>query len=165
MMSLLLALVGLLLIYLEFFLPGAILGTLGSLLVLTAVVTFFVAQEYSPAALLIGLTLAIAAVALVCKLALRNLRKAKPSSGLYSSAAQEGYVACEFDPKVIGCKGVALTVLKPSGHILVGEEHYQAMSQSGFIDQGATVEVVGGQGACLLVQCVEEKPKEGESSV
>ncbi|MDR3127573.1 MAG: nodulation protein NfeD [Tannerellaceae bacterium] len=41
-----------------------------------------------------------------------------------------------------GSRGVAATVLRPSGKVLLGGEYYDAISEAGFIEQGCPVEIV-----------------------
>ncbi len=69
---------------------------------------------------------------------------------------QEGYLASSFDRALIGKAAIALSELKPSGHITVEGKPMQAMSETGFVDKDAAVEVVGGRGGYLLVKHKEK---------
>lgn len=150
---LLLSLVGLLLIFLEFFLPGAVLAVLGTLALLTSLGLFF---AYYPAFWGILYMLAILlAVFVTCKLGLWRIKRSQGKGNFYHAEDQEGYVASSFDSNLINKEGTVFTELKPSGHILVDGQSYQALSETGFIAKGAPIKVVGGKGSYLIVRSHE----------
>lgn len=140
---------GLLLLFLEFFLPGGILGAIGGVLIITSVFTFAVGDH--GALLTLGFTgLAILSTILTVRYSLNRIRTSE--NGLYSRSDQEGYVASEVDREIFGKTGEVLTDLKPSGYIVVEGSRYQAISQSGYMIKGTQITVVGGQGAHLTVR-------------
>ncbi len=59
---------------------------------------------------------------------------------------------------LIGSTGIVVTDLRPKGEVRVRGEFWQALSRSGEILSGQTVEVVGMEGMFLVVKPVEEKP-------
>ena len=59
------------------------------------------------------------------------------------------------DKDLVGKEGVVSSDLKPSGHILVEDNYYQAVSKTGYIEKGRNIKVIGGQGARLI--CKEVK--------
>lgn len=147
-LPLVLALVGLLLVFLEFFLPGGILAIGAGILLLISFVFFSVTYpnfflDAGYFLLLIGATL------LTCKYALRRMRKGKH---FYLDEDQEGYQSYAVDPSLIGEKAVACTDLKPSGRIAVGSDNWQAVSQSGYISKNTAVLIVGAEGAHFVVK-------------
>ncbi|NLZ94802.1 MAG: nodulation protein NfeD [Bacteroidales bacterium] len=57
-------------------------------------------------------------------------------------ADQEGYYSVPMEPDaLVGKTGVAATVLRPSGKVIVDGEYYDAVSDKGFIDKGSEVVV------------------------
>jgi membrane-bound serine protease (ClpP class) len=147
----LLAIVGLALIYTEFFLPGGVLAVIGGIALFISAMLCF-SRTSSP---LWGMTyfiLLVAATVCVCRLALWKIRRSKVKDRFYLEKDQEGFVAASFDSGLIGKKGNVLTELKPAGHILVEGVQYQALSEVGFLSKGEPVEVVGGKGSHLLVR-------------
>ena len=96
---------------------------------------------------------------LVClaRFALWRIKTGRGSKGIYLSTDQEGYMASEFAKEYIGKSGEALSDLKPSGHILVEEKRIQAVSKMGYIHKGSKIEVIGGEGAHLIVKRKEEE--------
>lgn len=64
--------------------------------------------------------------------------------GLFRNVAlisdQEGYVSVPMEPvSLIGKTGVAATVLRPSGRVMVDGQYYDAVSLKGFLEQGDEV--------------------------
>ena len=147
---LLLAVAGFTLIFLEFFLPGAVLAILGSLSLLASSALFFI--DYPGLWGILYLFCLLLCVFAVCKLALWKLKGSAGKGDFYHGEDQEGYSASSFDPKLIGKEGIVSTELKPAGHITVEGELYQALSETGFISKGATVKIVGGKGSHLIVR-------------
>lgn len=142
--------VGLALIALEFFLPGGLIALIGGSMVIGGVICFFaldVALIYK-----IGFLFAsVAAIMATCKLALWAIRSRNKNS-LYLDESQEGFVASSFEKTLVGLEAIAHSDLKPSGHIVVGEEHYQAVSEGEYLPKGTALTISGGRGAYLIVK-------------
>ncbi len=156
----LLLIVALALIYIEFFLPGGIMGTTGALLVVAAIFFFAQASE-NLAAVLLFTVVALAGVGIVIKLALWRIQSHGSDQTIYLDADQEGYHAPKFDESQVGNLGVVHSNMSPSGHIIIDGKRYQALSQTGYLERGVKVEVVGGKGAHLIVKAAkQEKQKE-----
>lgn len=151
MMPFLLLALGFLLIFLEFYVPGAVLGVSGGLLVFASIIVFAM-QTQSPIEIAIFVAIAIVGIVFLIKFALWRIRTAKPQYSIYSDDAQNGYQASSFDAAAIGKKGVVVTDLKPGGHILVDGKRLQAISQSGYLTKGSEVLVIGGQEESLIVK-------------
>jgi membrane-bound serine protease (ClpP class) len=149
-----LALTGLFLIYLEFFLPGGIMAVGGGGLLILSVFFFYmqVASGLFPClAYVLGLSLVLM---LVTRFALFRLKKGKAT--FYLDADQEGFQACVYPKEMIGKIATALSDLKPSGMIAIeGDQSqnctYSAHSQFGYIEKGTPVRIVGGEGSHLIV--------------
>jgi membrane-bound ClpP family serine protease len=154
--SVLLGLIGLILIYIEFFLPGGIMAMGGSALLLASLILFVWAQP-GFLAIFIFLALLIGLVIFVCKLALKQIRKRKKS--LYLEADQEGFRASHYEASLIGKRARCATDLKPSGHIFVEGKTYQALSEFDYIPSGTEVLISGGRGAYLLINRFKSEEK------
>ena len=142
---------GLLLILVEFYLPGAVMGITGGILVLTSIVLFTMQADSLiwVAVYVIGVSISIV---FLIKFAIWKIRTAKPSRSIYLNSDQKGYYASSFDSSVIGKTGIVVTDLKPGGHILVDGKRLQAISQSGYLTKGTEVIVLGGQEESLIVR-------------
>jgi membrane-bound ClpP family serine protease len=145
----LLGIVGLVLIFLEFFLPGAILAVIGTLCLLVSLGLCF--STYAAIWGTFYLFILLLTVYLTCRLALWRIKRSKGSGNFYLSDTQEGYTASSFDQSLIGKEAIVSTELKPAGHILVEGKLLQAISETGFISKGVKVQIVGGKGSHLIV--------------
>jgi membrane-bound serine protease (ClpP class) len=64
----------------------------------------------------------------------------------------QGYTA-NFNKEVMtGKRGVAFTVLRPSGRVMIDNVIYDAFTKGAFVDQGKEVEVIGEEGSTLRVK-------------
>jgi len=149
--AVILLIVGLLAIFLEFYLPGGIFGTAGALLVVGAVVIFALDSE-SILLTLLFLIGASAGIGIVIRFALWKIRHGKVGYSVYSESDQEGYVASSWDRELLNREGKVATDLRPSGHITIDGKTYSAVSQSGYIEKGLPVIVTGGEGETLIVR-------------
>ena len=145
-----LGLLGLVLIYLEFFMPGGILGVLGGIAFIASTVLFVLAAEMWYSALFIAVMIVL--LILTIRLALWKIKQ-KPE--MFARDEQSGYVASRFDQALIGKDGEALTNLRPSGHVILEGNRYQAVSESGYIKKGEAVKIIRGEGARLICRKVE----------
>jgi len=144
-------LIGLILVFLEFFLPGMIFGTAGAIMLLASV--FFFAREYTSEFLILAYCFLVAlSLMVIIKAALAAIRRTRKSQSFLSDDAQDGYVASTYDKSAIGKVAVVLSDLKPGGYILVDDKKVQALSASGYIVAGSKVEVIGGQEDALIVK-------------
>ncbi len=144
-----LGLLGLILIYFEFFVPGGIIGAIGGILLLGSVVVF-VMNQGGFIWILSYIIILIALLIFVIRFALWRVRCMKHS--IFLSADQEGYRAPSFDQTLIGKTGKTLTNLNPAGHIIIDDHQYQALSRSRYIEKGEPIEVIGGKGSHLIVK-------------
>ncbi len=156
MISFLLLAIGLLLIMLEFYLPGAVMGVLGGLFVLASIITF-ASQTNSVVAIIIFIIFATISVALLIKFTLKKIVSTKSDFSIYSNKDQEGYQASSFDKTALGKAGTVLSDLKPGGYILVDGKQHQAISITGYIPKGEEVLVLTGQEESLIVKKKETK--------
>ena len=155
MMAFILWGLGLLLIFIEFYLPGAVMGISGGILILASVVLFGY-QWQSPALVALYALACLISIGLVIKFAMYAIRSAKPSRSIYSNHDQRGYVASSFDQSAIGKKGIVLSDLKPGGYILIEGKQHQAISESGYITKGSEVLVLKGEGESLIVKSIKK---------
>lgn len=151
LLAIAISLIGFLLIYLEFFLPGILLGIIGGLLLTGGVVFFHLQKLGWPWDLAYFLLTAIG-TALTCRFAIWHLKRSGRKDTFFLSNTQEGYTASSFDASLIGKAGEAATDLKPSGHVLIEGQRFQALSELGYLPKGTKVEVVNGKGAHLIVR-------------
>ncbi len=146
----LLAVAGIVLIFLEFFLPGAVLAVIGTIALLISLGLSF--AQYPALWGIFYLLILLLAVFMNCKFALWCMKRSKGNAHFYHAETQEGYAASSFDQSLIGKEAIVSTELKPAGHISVEGKSYQALSESGFISKGVNVQILGGKGSHLIVK-------------
>ena len=151
MISFLLIFLGLFLILLEFYLPGAVMGILGGISILVVII-LFASQTSSWLAIILFVAGTAIAIGLLIRFAIWRIAHAKPQYSIYSDADQEGFQASSYDKNAIGKTGIVIADLKPGGYILVEGNQHPAISQSGYIAKGERVTVVGGQEQSLIVK-------------
>jgi membrane-bound serine protease (ClpP class) len=151
MITYLLLLCGLLLILLEFYVPGGVIGVLGGIFILASLVNF--GSETDSISLIILYTLFILIlIGVIIRLALWNIVHAKPGYSIYLKNDQEGFQASKYDHQVIGKIGIVFSDLKPGGYILVDGKQHQAISLTGYISKGESVDIISGQEESLIVK-------------
>ncbi|WP_309387546.1 NfeD family protein [Cerasicoccus frondis] len=143
-----LILVALVLISFEIVVPGGILGLLGAVAVIGAVSVAY--NEYGLYVALATFMGALLLIGVVVMFELRMLPKTKYGKKLFlysSSGARLRYGAKSDDgpeeESLIGQQGEALTTMAPSGKIVIGGKFYEGYSQSGYLNKGTLIEVVG----------------------
>lgn len=146
-----LLLIGLGLIFAEFYLPGGIIGVLGGLFLIASIVIFAI-DSGSPLLIILYTLGIIFAVGLLIKYALWRIPRTGADRSIYLSGDQEGFQASSFDSSMIGKTGVVVTDLKPGGHIFVEGKRLQALSESGYLPKGTEVIVIRGQEESLIVK-------------
>lgn len=146
-----LVLAGLILIFLEFYLPGMVLGILGALAILSS---FFllISQGAQLAEITFFIGGALLALYFVIRFALWSIPRARAGRSIYLAKDQEGYVASSYDATLIGKVGAVLTDLKPGGYILIEGKQHPALSVSGYLIKGTPVVVLSGEGENLIVK-------------
>ena len=148
--AILLSCLGLGFIYLEFFLPGAVMASIGLIAILSGALLLGLSDAGYMIAFLYLIGNALIAL-LVCLIALKKVRRSAKRDTFFLSKDQQGYSATEMDSALIGSVGAARTDMKPSGHIQIGGRQYPALSERGYITAGESIEVVGVRSGYYLV--------------
>lgn len=151
----LLFLTGLLLLGVEVFVPGAILGLMGGALLLGGCVLAFINFG------LTGGVIAVAAALLLTGLLLWFEFKILPRTAMGRRLFLRTENAARSQPDVaepaavVGRAAEALTALAPTGYVAIDGRRYEAFSRTGFVERGARVAVVGVDTFRLIVQLSE----------
>ncbi|MGQ9660740.1 MAG: NfeD family protein [Kiritimatiellia bacterium] len=147
---------GLLLLALEVFVPGGILGTFGALAILGAIVSAF--WVFVPPVNWLVTVGIIALMGIFLALWIRLFpksplgRKMTVSSDLKASkATQEGL------QDLLGCEGETLSDLRPAGFALLKGRRMDVVSQGGMIAKGERVKVIKVEANRVIVQKLEQK--------
>lgn len=148
--------IGLLMVCLEVFIPGGIVGTLGSFCLLGSIVMAFTER---------GTTFGFywtAAVVVVTLLGLFISIKVLPRSPagkrLLLGSSEAGFSAAESGlEKWIGKRGQAITTLRPAGMIAVEGERVDVVTGGEYLPKGTPVEVIRVDGNRVVVRPAEER--------
>lgn len=143
--------VGILLIAAEVIVPGAILGSIGGLLMIGgSVLAFF---EFGTVGGFIALGVALILGALALFIEFRILPKTKIGRRAFLTEEVRG-VSAAFGKEaldLVGQPAEALTMLSPSGYVRIEGRRYEAFCQSGQAPAGAALEVIGADNFRLIV--------------
>lgn len=142
---------GAVLLALEVFVPGGVVGAIGILLLLWAA---FVALNAVGGAL--GIVLAIFALLVGCAM-LFLVVKAFPNSfvGRNLSLAtnmKESHAADQGLASLVGAEGIASTVLRPSGFAELKGQRVDVVTRGENVEQGLRVRVIEVEGSRVVVQ-------------
>ena len=142
--------IGILLMILEIFLPGGIVGAIGFI----SIVTGLVMAAYDTQQGLASLGIA-AVVTLVVTFLLVKRYGIKGLFGKFvlgdAQHNEEGYVAPKDQRDLTGKSGIALTPLRPAGVVKVEGKRVDAVSAGGFIAAGTAIVVVQVEGTRVVV--------------
>jgi len=141
--------VGILLLGLEVFMPGAVLGILGgAAMVLGCVVAFNklgLAGGFASA----GIAVALLALTMFLEFYLLPRTRVGRQMFVHSTSGSEQKPAAPEE--LIGRPAEALTILAPSGYVAVDGRRYEAFCQTGHAPKGAQLRVTGRDSFRLLV--------------
>ncbi|PLS01196.1 NfeD family protein [Neobacillus cucumis] len=143
---------GTLLIFLEFFLPGAISGTLG---VAALILSLFLAGQNAlqmGVSILIAIAVSIFVFFLMIKTFGKKLVLFNKMVLSETARKEDGYVSNINRLDLLGLEGRTLTILRPAGTIIINNERVDAVSEGGFIGKNASVKVIKVEGARIVVR-------------
>ena len=142
---------GLVLMALEIYVPGFVLGSIGLVLMIVAGVVTYRAYGGKVTVLVAGIEVALTLAVVYASLkffpetaAGRKMILAKTLAGARSHTERES--------DLIGREGVAHTVLRPTGVAMVDGKRLDVVAESGMIERGSAVKVVAVEENRVLVQ-------------
>jgi membrane-bound ClpP family serine protease len=143
-MSLVIVLIslGLVLLVIEVFAPGGIIGSIGGILLFIACVLAFTTLGMTEGMITLGIT--IVAAALVFYIQFKVLSKTRMGKKFFLEKEITGAATALGDQArdLIGKTAEAVTVLSPSGYVSIEGKRFEAFSQSGQIAPGTILDVV-----------------------
>ncbi len=142
---------GIVLLVVEVIVPGGILGSIGGLMMFGGCVAAFI--RYGTGGGILAVAAAVVLVVVAFYIQFRVLpktalgRRAFLDKEITAVTAAFGREALDL----IGKSGQALTMLSPSGYIMIDGKRYEAFCQSGQVPAGAELEVIGADNFRLIV--------------
>ncbi|WHY96000.1 NfeD family protein [Peribacillus simplex] len=150
--SLAMFIIGVILVLVEFFIPGGIIGLLG----FTAIVgSLFLATGdpvHMTISLLIAVTVSILVFILLVKVFGKQMKFFRKMILTDATKTEQGYVSNPNRLDLLGVEGKALTDLRPSGTALVKEERVDVVSEGSFISKGSSIIIVKVEGSRVVVR-------------
>jgi membrane-bound serine protease (ClpP class) len=150
-----LVIVGIALMILETFVPGWIVGILGGLAIVTAVILVLVSDEFASwpswgrTATALGI-IVVSGSAMLLWMRFFGLRLWRKSFTLESTIPSQEPAS----PMPLGTEGTAITELRPMGRADFGGSRREVRCEDGFAPEGARLRVTGAEPGNLLVRLV-----------
>lgn len=145
-----LAVIGILCILAELVLPGGIIGIGGVICLLASVVMTFVNYGFKAGAFAFIAFVILGFVMLWFWM--KHFQKLPGTKQLVLDKALNDRSEDKRLAALIGKEGIALTKIAPSGHVEVGDEKLDVMSESGIIEKGASVKIIETRGPSIFVE-------------
>lgn len=144
-------LIGLLLVYTEFFLPGGVVGITGLIFIIGGL-TWLALDIRSPIIVTVFFIATCIVGFLIIQLALWQIKQRGVKNNIYLKEEQEASVT-SYSKDLIGRQGVTITDLNPSGYVAIGGDSVAALSKSDFIHKGVLVQVISiEEGKVVVIQ-------------
>lgn len=150
--ALVLVLCGIVLVVVEFIVPGWICGVFGILLMCAGGYMGIQARPEYILYIIFGELFALMGCVVAGMYLLSKGRAGKWLRLDTAQRAEEGWVNEPSDLSLIGREGVVFSALRPAGAIEIGGQRIDAVSDGAFIDQGARVRVIEVHGNRVVVE-------------
>ncbi|WAA11501.1 NfeD family protein [Fervidibacillus halotolerans] len=150
--SIILFVIGIVLIIVEIFIPGGIVGLIGlGSIFLSILVAGNNVVEMS-INLLFAITVGIVAMVILMKFFGKKMTLFNKIVLRDSTSTEQGYVSNPTRTDLIDKIGTTITPLRPSGTILIGNERIDAVTEGGFIGSGKKIIVIEVEGPRVVVR-------------
>ena len=143
---------GLALIGLEMFVPGGIVGTVGIITVVYAIIYVNKSTYYIAFILVISLILAVILYYVNRNVFHKKLMFLDRLVLNDSISTEDGYVASESRVELVGKKLIAYTDLRPAGVAILDNEKLDVVTDGDFIEKGNKIEVIRVEGMRIVVK-------------
>jgi membrane-bound ClpP family serine protease len=147
---LLLSVIGILAVIAELVLPGGILGVIGAICLLGAVVATFVSYGATAGTIALAAVVALGLVTLRIWMRLFHRLPFTKQLVLNETVGVDEHVPARAS--LVGRTGISLTELMPSGRAEIDGEKFDVMAEGAAIRRGATIIVVETRGPSVMVR-------------
>lgn len=152
MEAVILLIVGIILIILEFFVAGGILGFFGVASIVIALLMSGYTLSHMTMSVAIALVAAIVAAVVLYKWIGTERGIFKKLILRDRTMTEQGYVSQVTRTELIGKEGITITPLRPSGTVLFEEERLDVVSEGNFIEKDKKVEIIHVEGVKVVVR-------------
>src|SRR5699024_8648942 len=160
MEAILLLILGIILIVIEFFIPGGIVGAFG----VASIVGSLFMSGYSLANMAFSVSIAIVVAAIVgfimCKYVGLNKGLFKHSVLSDRTMTEQGYISSDDKSSLLGQVGKTLTALRPAGTAIFDQDRVDVVSEGRFVEKDCLIKVVQVEGVRVVVREVTDQEEE-----
>ena len=143
---------GIALIGLEMFIPGGIVGTVGVVTLVYAIIYVNKSTYYIAFILIISLILAVILYYVNRNVFHKKLMFLDRLVLNDSISTKDGYVASESRVELLGRKLIAYTDLRPAGVAILENEKLDVVTDGDFVEKGNKIEVIRVEGMRIVVK-------------
>ena len=142
---------GLMMVCLEVFIPGGIVGTLGGVALIGCVILAFVNHGTTFGLYWLSGVMVITLIGLF--LSIKFLPNSPAGRRLFLSSSEKGYSAAEVGlAELVGKTGSALTNLRPAGMVDIDGSRIDVVTGGEFVEKGTQVKIIRVEGNRVLVE-------------
>lgn len=153
---------GLLMICLEIFLPGGIIGFFGVLALIGAIIISFSAFGTANGFVIAVLIVILLGVSVL--LWIKYFPKTRVGKSMTLSTDGKAFKSSSGQfSALIGKEGEALTELRPAGVISIASTKYDVVTEGNLVDKGKPIRVIEVQGNRIVVRQIDEESPKAES--
>lgn len=146
--------IGIILLCMEVYVPGGILGTIGVLSLIASSYMVFDAYGLGVGLSYLGAVTVVAVVGLY--VTYRLVPRTRVGRSLFLSETESGFSSSREDlSSLIGREGIALTQLRPAGKAEIGGRRVDVVTEGGMVEKGGRVKVLEVEGARVVVREIE----------
>ncbi|HIS28154.1 MAG TPA: nodulation protein NfeD [Candidatus Avamphibacillus intestinigallinarum] len=160
MEAILLLILGIILIVIEFFIPGGIVGAFG----VASIVGSLFMSGYSLANMALSVSIAIVVAAIVGFIMYKYVGLNK---GLFKhivlsdrTMTEQGYISSDDKSSLLGQVGKTLTALRPAGTAIFDQDRVDVVSEGRFVEKDCLIKVVQVEGVRVVVREVTDQEEE-----
>ncbi|WP_102346732.1 NfeD family protein [Bacillus sp. Marseille-P3661] len=160
MESIILLVIGVLLIILELFVPGGIMGLFGVGAVVTSLILATDNIGYMIFSILIAILVTIIGSVILFKVFGYEKGIFRHIILSDSTSSEKGYISNLTRAELVGLEGKTVTPLRPSGTALFNDERIDVVTEGGFVENGKVVKIVKAEGSRVIVREIVHDNKE-----
>lgn len=155
--SIILFIIGIVLIFAEFFLPGGIAGIIGLALIIGSILLAGGNVVNMGISIFIALIVAILGMVIIVKFFGKKINMFNKMILTDATDTEHGYVSNVNRVELLGKLGKSMTPLRPSGTIMLEGERIDAVTEGGYVDSGKVVKVIKVEGSRIVVREAREE--------
>jgi len=142
---------GIIFLAIEVIVPGAVLGTIGALLMLAGCYVAFINFNTLGGVLAVISAFSIAVLALFVEFRILPKTKLGKRAFLTSEITAVSAAIGKEALDLVGQSAESLTMLSPSGYVIVNGKRYDAFCQNGQVPAGTQLKIIGADSFRLIV--------------